>query len=321
MQDGSFPGRRARLVIGVTFAVAGAVAAGYHLRSAGAEGVPTVEPLWFAGTLTDGEGTPLAGSHTIGIGIYDTREVGTGTLVCGGPEAAFDLSASAGRFRVSLQPDAECVAAVQANSDLWIQAVVDGTPMPQRTKLGAVPYALEAKRAMELVPANARALVPPGTIVAFGGATAPDGWLLCDGSAISRTDYADLFGAIQTAFGAGDGSATFNLPDFRGRFLRGVAGTSTADPDKSSRTAMASGGNSGNAVGSVQAHAYASHRHVSGAMVNWTTYPYGYFATPSAYNSINPVGHTDDVISPYTSTVGGNETRPVNAYVNWIIKY
>lgn len=54
--------------------------------------------------------------------------------------------------------------------------------------------------------------VPTGTVVPFAGATAPDGFLICDGSAISRTRYADLFAVIGTTYGAGDGNSTFNLP-------------------------------------------------------------------------------------------------------------
>lgn len=69
---------------------------------------------------------------------------------------------------------------------------------------------------------GATALLPAGTIAAFAGATAPSGWLLCDGSAISRTVYSVLFSAISTAYGAGDGSTTFNLPDLRGRIPTGV---------------------------------------------------------------------------------------------------
>lgn len=56
-----------------------------------------------------------------------------------------------------------------------------------------------------------------GFISAFAGSTAPSGWLVCDGSAISRTDYADLFTAIGTTYGTGDGSTTFNLPDLSGK--------------------------------------------------------------------------------------------------------
>lgn len=56
---------------------------------------------------------------------------------------------------------------------------------------------------------------PIGAIMSYGGATAPFGWLLCQGQAISRTDYSDLFNIIGTDFGTGDGSTTFNIPDLR----------------------------------------------------------------------------------------------------------
>lgn len=63
--------------------------------------------------------------------------------------------------------------------------------------------------------------LPPGSIAQFAGAVAPTGWLVCDGSAVSRTTYADLFAAIGTQYGTGDGSSTFNLPDGQGRSLVG----------------------------------------------------------------------------------------------------
>lgn len=59
--------------------------------------------------------------------------------------------------------------------------------------------------------------VVTGAILAFGGTSAPSGYLLCDGSLVSRTTYAALFAAIGTNFGVGDGSTTFGLPDLRGR--------------------------------------------------------------------------------------------------------
>lgn len=61
-----------------------------------------------------------------------------------------------------------------------------------------------------------------GTLLAFSGASAPDGWLLCHGQAVSRADYAGLFAVIGTTYGAGDGSTTFNLPDIRGRVIAGI---------------------------------------------------------------------------------------------------
>lgn len=63
---------------------------------------------------------------------------------------------------------------------------------------------------------------PLGTILPFGGATIPSGWLLCDGTAISRTTYSELFAVIGTAFGSGDGSTTFNLPDMRESVPKGA---------------------------------------------------------------------------------------------------
>lgn len=72
------------------------------------------------------------------------------------------------------------------------------------------------------VAVDTEAIVPTGAITMYGGSTAPSGWKFCDGSAISRTTFSDLFTAIGTTFGAGDGSTTFNLPDLRGRAPIGV---------------------------------------------------------------------------------------------------
>ena len=61
-----------------------------------------------------------------------------------------------------------------------------------------------------------------GIILPFGGTDAPSGWLLCNGAAVSRTTYADLFAIISDRYGIGDGSTTFNVPDFSDKFPRGV---------------------------------------------------------------------------------------------------
>lgn len=74
----------------------------------------------------------------------------------------------------------------------------------------------------KLAAAIQEALVPTGTVAATARATAPTGWLLCDGAAVSRTTYAALFAAIGTAYGTGDGTTTFNLPDLRGRVAVGL---------------------------------------------------------------------------------------------------
>jgi len=109
------------------------------------------------------------------------------------------------------------------------------------------------------------AFLPPGVIIAYGGLTVPFGWLLCDGTAVSRSTYSDLYNAILYAYGNGNGTTTFNLPDCRGLFLRGVSGTSGNDPDAASRTASAPGGFTGNSVGTIQSGEFTSHTHIQNA--------------------------------------------------------
>lgn len=70
-------------------------------------------------------------------------------------------------------------------------------------------------------------LLPVGIVQAFAGTTIPNGWLLCDGSAVSRTDYADLYAVIGDTYGAGDGSTTFNVPNLVDKFVEGSATSGT----------------------------------------------------------------------------------------------
>ena len=105
-------------------------------------------------------------------------------------------------------------------------------------------------------------VLPPGIVIPYGGTSVPPGWLLCDGSAVSRTVYANLFSFIGTGWGNGDGSTTFHLPDLRGRFLRGVDGAANRDPDKTTRTAANPGGNIGNNVGTIEVDGHG-HNHAN----------------------------------------------------------
>lgn len=89
-----------------------------------------------------------------------------------------------------------------------------------------------------LIPDTSGSLVPPGSLLMFAGASAPDGYLLCDGAAVSRTTYNVLFAAIGTAYGVGNGTTTFNLPDLRGRGPLGAGTGAGLTP----RTLGASGG-------------------------------------------------------------------------------
>lgn len=122
--------------------------------------------------------------------------------------------------------------------------------------------------------------LPIGLVSPFGGPHNPEnrlrlawqGWLFCNGLPLRSNDYPDLFRIIGTAYGAGydPQSGThigdFNLPDFRGRFLRGLDDeVSQRDPDAHERVAMNPGGNSGRSVGSVQNYSTAYPRN------GWTT--------------------------------------------------
>lgn len=207
------------------------------------------------------------------------------------------------------------------------------------------------------------ALLPSGIILPYGGATPPTGWLFCNGQSVNRTTYAGLFSAIGTAHGSGDGSTTFNVPDLRGRFVRGtdtmsqnaVTGAANRDLDRAARTAANSGGNTGDAVGSVQINATkvnglsasstttatignqnADHYHY-GAQLSGQVSPGTIASSGSGWACVN-VGARDSShttsgmtanhghgfsVGPTTSTTVSstdNETRPLNANVNYIIK-
>ena len=85
-------------------------------------------------------------------------------------------------------------------------------------------------------------VMPTGSIIVYAGSSAPSGWLFCDGSAISRTTYATLFGIVSSTYGGGDGSSTFNLPDIRGRVVAGKEASA-------SLLTSAIGGLNGNTLG------------------------------------------------------------------------
>jgi microcystin-dependent protein len=87
---------------------------------------------------------------------------------------------------------------------------------------------------------------PVGVVLPYAGAAAPDGWLLCDGRAVSRVQFADLFGALGTVFGAGDGATTFNVPDMRGRLPLGMDNLGGTSANRVAAAAAATrGGNAG----------------------------------------------------------------------------
>lgn len=98
---------------------------------------------------------------------------------------------------------------------------------------------------------------PAGVVITYGGSTAPEGWLLCDGSAVSRTTYATLFDVIGTTYGAGDNSTTFNVPDLSGRVVIGVSGTHALASTGGAETVTLETANLPSHVHSVPEHTHA----------------------------------------------------------------
>lgn len=96
--------------------------------------------------------------------------------------------------------------------------------------------------------------MPIGTVLPFAGSSAPSGYLLCYGQAVSRTDYADLFAILSTTYGVGDGSTTFNLPDLRGRVVAGKDDMGGSAASRLTSTVMSPNGNTLGATGGSQTH-------------------------------------------------------------------
>jgi len=141
--------------------------------------------------------------------------------------------------------------------------------------------------------------VPIGMVLPIGTITVPSGYLPCDGAAVSRTTYAGLFAVIGTTFGIGDGVTTFNVPDIRGEFIRGLDQGRGVDP--------------GRAIGSFQGHQFQDHTHSitkgsgtgSGLTEAWRTLAVDYYAGTG--QGVDSGNH-------------GAETRPRSIALPYLIK-
>ena len=187
---------------------------------------------------------------------------------------------------------------------------------------------------------GASPLVQVGMILPYAGTTALSNlsWLVCDGIAVSRTNYAKLFAVIGTTYGAGDGSTTFNVPDLRGYFVRGLNTTATGvDPNRVNAskqtsdnlshthpvTVTASSHTHTMPSGGDHTHTTATHQHSGGG----TTTGSGNFAIQATTLTTNAGGahtHTIDASShthlASTTGTGGFESRPYNLALRHYIK-
>jgi len=174
--------------------------------------------------------------------------------------------------------------------------------------------------------------VPSGSVFCMAVATVPSGYLECNGAAVSRTTYAALFAIIGTAYGTGNGSSTFNLPDLRGEFVRGFDNGRGVD--------------SGRSINDPQGHQFGQHNHNVSALSSSSVTDPGHQHSMSVgfFNSLssggaaafrddgtsNRINNASTGISVSTSTTisqsnrGGtsnsSETRPRNIAMMYIIK-
>jgi microcystin-dependent protein len=265
----------------------------------------------YQGVLTDNSGNLVSdGNYNLTFNLY--------TVAVGGSSIWTEtqsVTTSQGVFNVNLGSVTSFT--IGFSSQYYLGVTVGGVEMTPRTQLTSAAYAMNGN--------------PPGTVLAYVGTTAPPGFLICDGSAVSRTNYSALFAIIGTSFGSGDGTTTFNLPDMRGRFIRGFDGSANNDPDKATRIASNSGGNTGNNIGSLQEDAFQGHAHdvfqnaQGGA--GWADLGSGGTTATNFRNAFDFVaGETRNIKADYLNASWGtprvsSETRPENIYMNYIIKY
>jgi hypothetical protein len=311
-----------RLVVGCVSALAAGASLVYVIGRARAAGVPSTPPVMtYSGTLTDASGTPLTGTKNVQVQLW-AQASGGSTPVCLTPSTAQALVG--GSFQIPL-PDT-CTAAVHANAELWAEVSVDGSPLP-RTKIGAVPYALEAGTATTASGAldtRLSTLMPPKSIIAAnltatdigtnfdatGRANTPGayaGWAICNGNN-GTPNLANRFARMNvSAAGATGGDDV-------------LAHTHAIDHD---HTSFASKTESGHT------HATPAHQHVLpfGYDLNYFyfTYDSGGVGVPPYGSNVIDTSRIGEVINPgvgpsglarvaYTDASGAGTTGPGDAH-------
>lgn len=272
------------------------------------------EIISYQGILSDADGTPLTGNYDLTVRIYDQQAGGTEIW----NETHAGIAVSDGIFNIQLGSVTPFGAAVDFSIPYWLGVSINsGTELTPRTRFASVGTALMAKRVMERA-------IPAGMVAAFAMPTSPSGWLVCNGQAVSRTTYATLFAALGSMYGDGDGSTTFNLPDYRGYFLRSWDNGRGIDPEAASRTDRGDG-TSGDNVGTKQNDAFESHRHdFYVGLENDNQHRHPRTTNQIALTSDNTRRYLQSTLAgahDIIALTGGNETRPQNISVLYCIKY
>jgi microcystin-dependent protein len=148
--------------------------AGFAVKAA-ADGIPSPNPLYYSGTLTEG-GKVVNDTRAITVYLWPDKTT-TGTPLC--QTVASTTNVVDGRFRIAL--DSSCKSAINQNANVYVE-VVDGATSLGRAPLGAVPYAVEADRASGAAGTLATQIVPSGAVMAFDLAACPQGWQALPGA-------------------------------------------------------------------------------------------------------------------------------------------
>jgi microcystin-dependent protein len=263
-----------------------------------------------------GNGTPVTNEENLltMAGVFSSKEVFLGITVDDGDSGTEDpemsprqqIATTAFAFRATVAEGVDAGAITTdmlASNAVTTDQLADGAITTNKIVDGTI-------QLEDLIAAVKNSLCPVGTVLTYTGDTAPEGWLMCHGAAISREDYSALYAVIGDRFGYGNGATTFNIPDFRGKFLRGHDAGAGYDPDRYSRTNLYPGGATGDSVGSFQSDEFRSHTHSEYTIIHT-----GVGMEIGGYNWPNTVTSTT------TGANGGSETRPKNISVNYIIKY
>lgn len=151
-------------------------------------------------------------------------------------------------------------------------------------------------------------VAPTGVVLPYGGSSAPTGWLLCNGSAISRSTYASLFTALGTTYGSGDGSTTFNLPDLQNKVPVGNGGGKTLGSTGGATTQTPTIGSTTLSVSQIPGHYHEvlstgfagtlGIKPATGGDSSW----YGFSDVPEGGKDGSPAGSNSNV---FANTTGG----------------
>jgi microcystin-dependent protein len=251
--------------------------------------------------------------------MVDLKNVSTGAVALETP--------SADQLNVdNLRLDGNAITSTDTDGDITLtpngagSVVIDGLSMPQAD--GSADQVLKTDGSGNIGFTTLSSFsLPSGTVLPFAGATAPAGYQLCYGQAISRTTYASLFSAIGTTYGSGDGSTTFNVPDLRGR---AIAGQDDMGGTSANRLTGQSGGLNGDnlgATGGSETHTLtesqlASHTHTFSVSI-----PTGASSTGgNASGLVSVIQSGSSTKSGTSSSTGGGQAHN-NVQPTFILNY